>query len=71
LVLKHVGGQLVADRACDECNFAIDRPGAPDELAICRICGSPIREGEAHYRDFEGDVHADCRRKAPPRHRRG
>ncbi len=46
LVMRHVGGQVVADRACDECNVAIERPGAP-EPAICRVCGKPIREGEA------------------------
>jgi hypothetical protein len=31
---------------------------------ICRICGEPIRAGEPRYREPEGDVHADCRRKA-------
>jgi hypothetical protein len=71
LVLKHVGGQVVADRACDECNVAIDRPGVADEPAICGVCDQPIREGEARYRDFEGHVHADCRKKAPPSRRRG
>jgi hypothetical protein len=64
LVLKHVGGQVVADRACDECNFAIERPGVADEPALCGVCGKPIREGEARYREFAGDVHADCRDKA-------
>jgi hypothetical protein len=62
--MRHVGGQVVAERACDECNVAIERPGAPDEPAICRVCGKPIREGEARYREFEGGVHADCRDKA-------
>jgi hypothetical protein len=70
LVTRRVGDEFVADRECDECNLAIERPGAPDEPAICRMCARPIREGEARYHDFEGDVHADCREKAPPPRRR-
>jgi ssDNA-binding Zn-finger/Zn-ribbon topoisomerase 1 len=71
LVARRVGGQFVAYRACDECNVAIDRPGVADEPALCGVCGKPIREGEARYREFKGDVHADCREKAPPPRRRG
>jgi ssDNA-binding Zn-finger/Zn-ribbon topoisomerase 1 len=70
LVTRRVDDQFVADRECDECNFAIERPSAPEDPAICRICGKPIRDGEARYHDFEGDVHADCREKAPPPRRR-
>lgn len=35
-----------------------------DKPPICRLCGQPIREGDARYREPEGDVHADCRNKA-------
>ena len=35
----------------------------PDEPVICRICGRPILKGEPRYREPEGDVHLDCRRR--------
>jgi ssDNA-binding Zn-finger/Zn-ribbon topoisomerase 1 len=70
LVTRRVDDEFVADRECDECSLTIERPGGPDEPAICRMCAKPVREGEARYRNFEGDVHADCREKAPPPRRR-
>lgn len=40
-------------------------PGAgPGDPSICRLCGAPIRDGEPRYREAEGDVHAECRKKA-------
>jgi hypothetical protein len=39
---------------------------AHDEPPTCRLCGQPIRDGEPRYREAEGEVHAECREKAPP-----
>jgi hypothetical protein len=33
------------------------------EPVTCRLCGKPIHEGEARYREPGGDVHVDCRDK--------
>ncbi len=40
----------------------------PDEPVICRICGRPILKGEPRYREPEGDVHLECRRRTHGRY---
>jgi hypothetical protein len=37
-------------------------PG-PDKSVVCRLCGKPIQPGEPRYREPEGDVHLECRKR--------
>jgi len=46
------------------------RPSLSDkqeEHVTCRLCGKPLRKGEARYREQASDAHAECREKKAPR----
>ena len=54
----------------DQGSLGSDPAGSAEgSPVICQLCGQPIREGDARYREREGDVHVACRSEGPPRDR--
>ena len=39
------------------------RPSLTAKEATCRLCGRPVKEGAARYREPTGDVHAACQER--------
>jgi hypothetical protein len=42
------------------------RPSLAEKEVTCRLCGTPMREGQPRYREPVGDVHADGTRHHAP-----